>query len=75
MTDHTASGRRIRHFQPAEKATRGARFLQNVAKIDPPPRSRTKHKLTRVTFTVSRLMEFCSKRERWNKVQADEPGS
>jgi DNA topoisomerase VI subunit B len=67
MTDHTASGRRIRHFQPAEKATRGARFLQNVAKIDPPPRSRTKHKLTRVTFTVSRLMEFCSKRELQNQ--------
>src|SRR6516162_1928093 len=54
-------------IQPAEKPTRRARFLQIVAKTDVPTPSRTKHKLTRVTFTVSRLMEFCSKRELQNQ--------
>src|SRR6516165_12442385 len=43
------------------------RFLQIVAKTDRPTPSRTKHKLTRVTFTVSRLMEFCSKKELVNQ--------
>jgi DNA topoisomerase VI subunit B len=45
-------------IQQAEKPTRRARFLQIVAKTD---------RLTRVTFTVSRLMEFCSMRELQNQ--------
>src|SRR5262249_5341186 len=52
-------------IQQAEKPTQGARFLQIVAKTENPTSSR--HKLTRVTFTVSRLMEFCSKRELQNQ--------
>src|SRR6516164_7102513 len=54
-------------IQHAEKPTGEPRFLQIVAETDKPTLSRTKHKLTRVTFTVSRLMEFCSKRELQNQ--------
>ena len=54
-------------IQHAEKPTGEPRFLQIVAETDKPTPSRTKHKLTRVTFTVSRLMEFCSKRELQNQ--------
>jgi DNA topoisomerase VI subunit B len=39
------------------------RFLQIVAK----PKSKSETKLTRVAFKVSRLMEFCSKRELQNQ--------
>jgi hypothetical protein len=40
------------------------RFLQIVAKAEPKKRQ---HKLTRVAFRVSRLMEFCSLRELQNQ--------
>jgi hypothetical protein len=46
--------------QQAEKrANGGDRFLQ----IDEPNRQKQSHKLTRVPFQVSRLMESCSLRE------------
>jgi DNA topoisomerase VI subunit B len=51
-------------IQQAEKPTERARFLPIVAKPDQKP---SKHKLTRVAFTVSRLMEFCSLRELQNQ--------
>jgi hypothetical protein len=54
-------------IQQVEKPTREARFLQIVAEADKTPATRTKHKLTRVTFTVSRLMEFCTMRELQNQ--------
>jgi hypothetical protein len=58
------------HFQQAKKPTRGPRFLQIVAKPDRAIRRKSKvlaQKLTRVAFTVSRLMEFCTKRELQNQ--------
>src|SRR5262249_6390337 len=55
------------HFQQAKKPTEGSRFLQIVAKPGRPTRRKTKHKLTRAVFQVSRLMEFCTKRELVNQ--------
>ena len=59
-------------IQQVENPPEGARFLQIVAKadqltVDQPPPSKNKHKLIRVAFRVSRLMEFCSKRELENQ--------
>jgi DNA topoisomerase VI subunit B len=54
-------------IQQAKKPRKRARFLQIVAKPDRPTRKKTKHKLTRVVFRVSRLMEFCTKRELQNQ--------
>ena len=59
-------------IQRVENPPEGARFLQIVAKadqltVDQPPPSKNKHKLIRVAFRVSRLMEFCSKRELENQ--------
>jgi hypothetical protein len=54
-------------FEQAKKPTKGTQFLQIVAKPDRPVRRKTKHKLTRVVFLVSRLMEFCTKRELQNQ--------
>jgi hypothetical protein len=59
-------------FQQAKTAGSEARFVQIVAKSDPTIRKRAKAKkaepkLTRVAFTVSRLMEFCSLRELQNQ--------
>jgi DNA topoisomerase VI subunit B len=51
----------------AKKPTKGTQFLQIVAKPDRAVRRKPKHKLTRVAFTVSRLMEFCTKRELQNQ--------
>jgi DNA topoisomerase VI subunit B len=54
----------------AKKPTRGPRFVQIVAKPDRATRRKSKalaQKLTRVAFTVSRLMEFCTKRELQNQ--------
>jgi DNA topoisomerase VI subunit B len=59
------------HFQQAKKPTKGPRFLQIVAKPDQATRRKSKakseRKLTRVAFRVSRLMEFCTKRELQNQ--------
>jgi DNA topoisomerase VI subunit B len=58
-------------FQQAKKPTRRPRFLQIVAKPDRAARRKSKakseQKLTRVAFRVSRLMEFCTKRELQNQ--------
>jgi DNA topoisomerase VI subunit B len=54
-----------------EKPTKGPQFLQIVAKPDRATRRKSKgkpaQKLTRVAFRVSRLMEFCTKRELQNQ--------
>src|SRR6516164_7568752 len=52
-------------FQQTPEAS--PQFLQNVAKPDRATTRKPEHKLTRVTFRVSRLMEFCSKRELQNQ--------
>ena len=59
-------------IQQVENPPEGARFLQIVAKADQPtasqpPPSKNKHKLMRVAFRVSRLMEFCSLKELQNQ--------
>jgi len=54
-------------FQQAKTPEASPQFLQNVAKPDRATTRKPEHKLTRVTFRVSRLMEFCSKRELQNQ--------
>lgn len=58
-------------FQPAKAANRRPQFLQIVAKPDAGNRKKRKErqqpKLTRVAFRVSRLMEFCTRRELQNQ--------
>jgi hypothetical protein len=58
------------HIEQAKKTDNKPRFLQIVAKPGRVVRkveARPEPKLTRVAFTVSRLMEFCSKRELQNQ--------
>ena len=58
-------------FQQAKKSRKRAQFLQIVAKPDRAtrgkPKAKSEPKLTRVAFRVSRLMEFCTKRELQNQ--------
>jgi len=58
-------------FQQAKRGDSEPRFLQIVAKLGRTLRKKTKAraepKLTRVAFTVSRLMEFCTLRELQNQ--------
>jgi DNA topoisomerase VI subunit B len=58
-------------FQQAKKSRKRAQFLQIVAKPDQAtrgkPKAKSEPKLTRVAFRVSRLMEFCTKRELQNQ--------
>jgi hypothetical protein len=58
-------GESAANFQQGKSKGRKCRFLQIVAKAEskakPPP------KLTRVAFKVSRLMEFCTRRELQNQ--------
>jgi len=58
-------------FQQAKTAGRKPRFLQIVARPNRATRRKSKaksqRKLTRVAFTVSRLMEFCTRRELQNQ--------
>jgi len=60
-----------RDFQQAKKSQTRPQFLQIVAKPDRAARRESKakseRKLTRVAFRVSRLMEFCTKRELQNQ--------
>jgi DNA topoisomerase VI subunit B len=64
-------GPRDGQFQPAKTADRKSQFLQIVAKSDEVNRKKRKEKqqpkLTRVAFRVSRLMEFCTRRELQNQ--------
>jgi hypothetical protein len=60
------------HFQPAKTVPREPQFLQIVAKPEAAScKAATKlkepPKLTRVAFRVSRLMEFCTRRELQNQ--------
>jgi hypothetical protein len=59
------------YFQQAKKSTPGSQFLQIVAKPERAAHRKSKvkseRKLTRVAFKVSRLMEFCTKRELQNQ--------
>ena len=50
-------------IQQAQKPVQGSQFLQIVAKRT----KRREHKLTRVAFRVSRLMEFCTEKELVNQ--------
>jgi DNA topoisomerase VI subunit B len=55
-------------FQPAKKPATGPQFLQIVAEPEAVTRPRKpEQKLIRVAFRVSRLMEFCTKRELQNQ--------
>jgi hypothetical protein len=67
MSEVAQPNERGARIQQAKKPRQRVRFLQIVAKADRPTRRKTKHKLTRVVFQVSRLMEFCTKRELQNQ--------
>jgi DNA topoisomerase VI subunit B len=54
-------------FQQAKKPEAEAHFLPIVAEPDRPAGGKTRHKLTRVAFRVSRLMEFCTLKELQNQ--------
>src|SRR5262249_28730126 len=54
-------------FQQAKKPTQRPQFLQIVARPKRSARKRPEPKLTRVAFRVSRLMEFCTRRELQNQ--------
>jgi len=64
---HSQADKRKQRFEQAKRLPRKAQFLQIVAKPDRSAPSKAKHKLTRLSFTVSRLMEFCSERELQNQ--------
>jgi hypothetical protein len=55
------------HFQHAKSDGAQPRFLQIVAKPANQSKAKPQPKLTRVAFKVSRLMEFCTKRELQNQ--------
>jgi hypothetical protein len=55
------------HFQQAKTDGLTSHFLQIVAKPKRSARKRPEPKLTRVAFRVSRLMEFCTRRELQNQ--------
>jgi DNA topoisomerase VI subunit B len=54
-------------FEQAKKPARGSQFLQIVAKPKRSARKKPEPKLIRVAFRVSRLMEFCTRRELQNQ--------
>jgi DNA topoisomerase VI subunit B len=60
----TIAERHREDFQQAKTVVADDRFLQIKAKAGPKKRP---HKLTRVAFRISRLMEFCSLRELQNQ--------
>ena len=62
--DQLAAGAR---FEQAKNPTKSAQFLQIVAKPKRAARKKPEPKLTRVAFRVSRLMEFCTRRELQNQ--------
>lgn len=61
------SAKRRARFEQAKNPAPRSQFLQIVAKPKRSTRNRTEPKLTRVAFRVSRLMEFCTKRELQNQ--------
>ena len=62
---HTFQNSRDAHFQQAKSEDGKSQFLQIVAK--PKLNAKPPAKLTRVAFRVSRLMEFCTRRELQNQ--------
>jgi hypothetical protein len=60
-------------IQLAKSTSSKDRFFTNCGKADKPKTSatRAKQKLRRVPFTVSRLMEFCTRRELINQTGHD----
>jgi hypothetical protein len=57
-------------FEQAKKSDEEPSVFTNCGKPDPTTRkskAKSEHKLTRVAFRVSRLMEFCTKRELQNQ--------
>jgi DNA topoisomerase VI subunit B len=54
-------------FEQAKKPSRRLQSLQIMAKPNPKSKGKSEPKLTRVAFRVSRLTEFCSKRELQNQ--------
>ena len=54
-------------FYPDKNPAQGPQFLQIVAKPERAARGKPEAKLTRVAFKVSRLMEFCTRRELENQ--------
>jgi DNA topoisomerase VI subunit B len=59
-----SAANRTEAIQQAQKPERALWFLQIVAEPDRPARkAKSEPKLTRVAFAVSRLMEFCTRRE------------
>jgi hypothetical protein len=59
------------NFQPAKTSEAEAPVFTNCGKADRAPRkqkrARREQKVTRVAFRISRLMEFCTKRELQNQ--------
>ena len=62
---HTFESSRDAHFQQAKSENGKSQFLQIAAK--PKSKAKPPPKLTRVAFRVSRLMEFCTRRELQNQ--------
>jgi hypothetical protein len=66
-----SAGRAITNFQPAKSSDEKASVFTNCGKTDRAARKKERvqpqQKLTRVAFRVSRLMEFCTKRELQNQ--------
>jgi DNA topoisomerase VI subunit B len=71
MESDVAALQEANDFQPAKKSDRGAPVFTNWGKADRSSRkekkARPEPKLTRVAFRVSRLMEFCTRRELQNQ--------
>jgi DNA topoisomerase VI subunit B len=68
MTEHDLDmSRSPASFQQAKNPGEGPQFLQIVAKPDRRTKAKPESKLTRVAFRISRLMEFCTKRELQNQ--------
>ena len=72
LPEHSGTrSKKAARFQPAKTEGQKSRFLQIVAKPERSTRRKSKakleRKLTRVAFRVSRLMEFCTRRELQNQ--------
>jgi DNA topoisomerase VI subunit B len=73
MTSHATGMPDVAVIQQAKSASPECAVFTNCGKADNPetPVKSTRKKLTRVPFTVSRLMEFCNRRELINQTGHD----
>jgi hypothetical protein len=73
MTSHATGMPDVAVIQQAKSASPECTVFTNCGKADHPetPVKSTRKKLTRVPFTVSRLMEFCNRRELINQTGHD----